>query len=298
MRGKVDCFGRTDVGRVRESNQDHFLIADLRKSIVIHHSSLGYDNQTQLSGATRAKLLIVADGMGGYDGGERASWMAVEGVVQYLLTKLHWPITCATSHEQHFFRGLKSALEYSQEQIRAAAGLTPEQSRMGTTLTMAWIVWPTVYLVHVGDSRAYLCRQGKLRLLSHDQTLAQALADNGVIRHEEVDSHRFSNVLVSALGCTSNMEPLYGREELLPNDKLMICSDGLTKHLSDEQIVKILNDEQSAKSGCNRLVDAALEAGGTDNVTAVLAKFMEHAIGPDYEDETAVDLESDHEIVG
>ncbi len=84
--GKMDVFGRTDIGCKRESNQDQFLIADLLKSIVIHHSSLGYDNETQFSGASRAKLLMVADGMGGYAGGERASWLAIEGVVQYLLT--------------------------------------------------------------------------------------------------------------------------------------------------------------------------------------------------------------------
>ncbi|MGI9472029.1 MAG: PP2C family protein-serine/threonine phosphatase [Rubripirellula sp.] len=274
MRGKVDCFGRTDVGCVRESNQDQFLIADLRKSIEIHHSSLGYDKQTQFSGGSRAKLFIVADGMGGYAGGERASWMAVEGIVQYLLTNLHWPITCATSHESHFFKGLSSALEFSQAQIRNAAELYPEQGKMGTTLTMAWVVWPTVYLIHVGDSRAYLYRDGQLQLLSHDQTLAQALADNGVIDPAEVDSHRYRNVLVSALGCTSNMEPLYGRHELRPNDKLMICSDGLTKHVPDERIAQILGGDDQAESLCNSLVDDARDGGGTDNITAVLAQFL------------------------
>ncbi len=250
------------------------MVADLRKSIVIHQSSLGYDQQTQFSGASRAKLFIVADGMGGYEGGERASWMAVEGLVQYMLTHLHWPITCAASHEQHFFRGLHAALEYSENQIRSAAERSPAQRHMGTTLTMAWVVWPTVYLVHVGDSRAYLHRDGKLELLSHDQTLAQALADNGVINPAEVEHHRFSNVLVSALGCTSNMEPLYGRHELRPSDKLMICSDGLNKHLSDPQIETILNQDEPAETGCNRLVDAALDGGGTDNITVVLARFL------------------------
>lgn len=274
MRGKIDCYGQTDVGCIRESNQDQFLIADLCKSIVIHHSSLGYDEQTQFSGGSRAKLFIVADGMGGHTGGERASWMAVEGVIQYMLTNLHWPITCAASHEGHFFKGLSAALEYSQDQIRTAADLCPQQGRMGTTLTMAWVVWPTVYLIHVGDSRAYLYRNGRLELLSHDQTLAQALADNGVIDPQDVDHHSYRNILVSALGCTSNMEPLYGRHELKPDDKLMICSDGLTKHVGDERIAHILARDERAEILCNRLIEDAKLRGGSDNVTTVLAQFL------------------------
>ncbi len=296
MRGKVDCYGRTDVGCVRESNQDQFLIADLRKSIVIHHSSLGYDRQTQFSGDSRAKLFIVADGMGGYEGGERASWMAVEGVVQYMLTHLHWPISCAVSHQEHFFRGLHSALEYSGNQIRNAAKNYPSQNQMGTTLTMAWVVWPTVYLVHVGDSRAYLFRDGELQLLSHDQTLAQALADNGVIEPAEVENHRFSHVLVSALGCTSNMEPLCGRRELEANDKLMICSDGLTKHLSDQQIAQILADDDCSEMTCNRLVESAKDAGGRDNITVVLAKFLSQLVGDELVQEAEADLPAETEI--
>ena len=290
MRGKVDCFGRTDIGCVRDENQDQFLIADLRKSIVIHHSSLGYDDPTQFSGASRAKLFVVADGMGGYQGGQRASWMAVEGVIQYLLTNLHWPITCAANHEEHFFQGLNAALEYSQNQIRSAADTYPSQSRMGTTLTMAWVVWPTTYLVHVGDSRAYLYRENQLTLLSHDQTLAQALADNGVIGEDQVDTHQFRNVLVSALGCTSNMEPQYGRHELCPNDQLMICSDGLTKHLSDQQIAEILGEHNSARAACDRLVDSAKDSGGTDNITAVLARFVENVVDEE-EQEAAAAIE-------
>lgn len=272
-RGKVDCFGRTDIGNVRTSNQDQFLIADLRKSIVIHHSSLGYEQQTQFSGASRAKLFVVADGMGGYEGGERASLLAVEGVIKYMLTNLHWPISCAASHEQHFFRGLHNALEYSERQIRTIAEVYPEQSQMGTTLTLAWVVWPSAYLIHVGDSRAYLFRNGKLKQLSHDQTLAQALADNGVIEASEVAHHRFSHVLISALGCTASMEPWYGRHNLEPGDKLMICSDGLTNHVSDEEIARILTANESSEDACNRLIEKAKEAGGRDNVTVVLGRF-------------------------
>jgi protein phosphatase len=162
---------------------------------------------------------------------------------------------------------------------------------------MAWVAWPTVYLIHVGDSRAYLYRDSKLELLSHDQTLAQALADNGVIDAGDVETHRFSNVLVSALGCTSNMEPLYGRHELEPNDKLMICSDGLTKHVSEARIAEILAEDDCAEVACNRLVDTALGDGGTDNITTVLARFMANLIEPDEAINGAVDLEAESPVV-
>ena len=294
MRGKVDCFGQTDLGCVRETNQDQFLIADLRKSIVIHHSSLGYDNGTEVSGGSRAKLFVVADGMGGYDGGARASWIALEAVVEYLLTNLHWPITCPASHEAHFFHGLHSALEFSQQRIRLAAKQAPSHSKMGTTFTMAWVVWPTIYLIHVGDSRAYLYREGTLQLLSHDQTLAQGLADNGIIDPGEVEHHRYSHVLVSALGCTANMEPLYGRHELQPDDKLLICSDGLTKHVSDIRICDILSAKERAVKLCNQLIESAKDDGGTDNITAVIAQFI-NLDTVDFEEQVARSLNGNAE---
>jgi protein phosphatase len=212
-----------------------------------------------------------------------------------LLTNLHWPISCSVSHEKHFFRGLNSALEYSQNQIRSVADMYPSQSRMGTTLTMAWVVWPSTYLVHVGDTRAYLYRRGKLRLLSHDQTLAQALADNGVIKPNQVETHQFRNVLVSALGCTSNMEPQYSRHELESNDQLMICSDGLTKHLSDDEIAEILSEDNPAKIACDRLVDRANAAGGTDNITAVLGRFVENLVEDDEADFASNQIEASDE---
>ncbi len=274
MRGTIDCFGLTDIGCVREMNQDQFLIADLCRTAVIHHTSLGYQDRTQWSGAAQAKLLMVADGMGGYLGGERASCMAVEGVVRYLLSNLHWPIDSAADHEQRFFDGVQAALEFSQSTIRDAAELIPEQGRMGTTLTMGWVVGTNLYLIHVGDSRAYLFRDNRLQLLSHDQTLAQALADHGMIAAGQVDSHRYAHVLTSALGCTSNMEPLYGRSRLQCGDQLLLCTDGLTGHVSEPEIAEILAAENSAEACCQRLVDAAKDAGGRDNVTVTLARFL------------------------
>ncbi|MEZ6089464.1 MAG: protein phosphatase 2C domain-containing protein [Pirellulaceae bacterium] len=281
MRGKVDCFGISDIGCVRSENQDQYLIADLRKTVVVHHSSLGYDSQTEIPGATRARLMMVADGMGGHAGGQRASWLAVEGIVHYLLTNLHWPIHCEPNHEAEFFRGLHAALLYSQGQIRTVAEHFPSQNHMGTTLTMAWIVWPHTYLIHVGDSRAYLLRDGKLELLSHDQTMAQALIDQGLIKPSDATAKQFSNVLTSSLGCSTSMEPLYSRRDLEPEDKLLICSDGLTTHLSDTEIEKILCKDEPAKVACQRLVDAAKIAGGRDNITVALARFTTRDLQPD-----------------
>ena len=276
MRGKLDCFGVTDVGCVRPTNQDQFLIADLRKSISIQHSSLGYDDDTEFSGGSRAKLLMVADGMGGHTGGERASWMAVEGIVQYMLNSLHWPIKCERDHELDFFRGLRSSLEYSQDQIRVAGRRSPSQSKMGTTLTLAWVVWPHAYVIHVGDSRVYLCRNGTLELLSHDQTFAQSLIDHGLAKASDASAKRFSHMLTSALGCTESMEPVYGRVLLEMDDKLLLCSDGLTNHVNDLEISNVLVSCNDAKSACHRLVDAAKNDGGRDNITVVVASFTTH----------------------
>ncbi len=299
MRGTVDSFGLTDIGCVRESNQDQFLIADLCKTAVIEHTSLGFEGQCEWLGAPRAKLMMVADGMGGHTGGERASCMAIEGIVQYLLTNLHWPLYCSKSHEHRFFDGLKSALEFSQSKIQSVAQVIPEQSKMGTTLTLGWMVWPYAYMIHVGDSRAYLFRDQQLQLLSHDQTLAQALADNGMIPPSAVESHRYSHVLVSALGCSSQMEPLYGKTNLQLGDQLLMCTDGLTGHVSEQAIADVLGSCRSAEESCRTLVEMAKQAGGRDNITVTLCRFVDQeetiadaeaaqAGQPQYEAETAV----------
>lgn len=288
MRGEMDCYGISDIGCVRQTNQDQFLIADLRKSIEIHYSSLGYDRDTEVSGASRAKVLLVADGMGGHEGGQRASSMAVEGVIQYLLTDLHWPIDCKRDHEARFFRGLHRSLEYSRDRIRVAGELNPHQGQMGTTLTMCWLVWPHVYLIHVGDSRAYLFRDGSLELLSHDQTFAQTLIDQGIVQADTEIAKSYSHMLTSALGCSSNMEPLYGRVDLRLDDKLMLCSDGLNKHLSEAELENILLSCADARSGCERMVEAAKSAGGRDNITVVLANFCSRKFQPWQEDRAVV----------
>ena len=191
---------------------------------------------------------------------------------------------------------LSEAVHEANKVIYQGSLEIPRQVRMGTTFCGGLLSDRQALIINVGDSRAYLYRDGKLQLLSHDQTLAQALADNGVIDPAEVENHRFNHVLVSALGCTSNMEPYCGRHELEPNDKLMICSDGLTKHLNDRELAQILSRDDPAEMACNRLVESAKEAGGSDNITVVLAKFLSQLVDPDSIEATAVDVEAESEI--
>lgn len=274
MLGMMDCHGLTDPGLVRENNEDQFLIADLRKSVTIHHTSLSYDDETELHGGSQGKLLLVADGIGGNAAGERASSLALEGVVQYLLNAMHWLFRFDTDRDEEFLADLKSALSWSQEKIQHAAEANPQQSGMGTTLTMAYLVWPRAYFVHVGDTRAYLYRDSELIQLTHDQTIAQMLADAGVIAAEEVDEHPFHHVLGSLLGCdVKQLEPAVYKTELKHQDQLLLCTDGLTRHVGDERIAGILASAGTAELACQELIAAANEDGGSDNVTAVLARF-------------------------
>lgn len=278
MMGRMDCFGESHVGLVRENNEDQFLIADLKKSVVIHHTSLSYEDETELLGGSQAKLLLVADGVGGNAAGERASTLALESVIQYLLNAMHWMFRPEDDREAAFVKDLRSALSFTQEQIQHAAETAPLSDGMGTTITMAYVVWPNVYLVHAGDSRAYLHRNGSATMLTHDQTFAQELADAGVLKPEQIHSSPLKHVLSSLVGCDpAQLDPRVYRAELALNDTLLLCTDGLTRHLDEPGIAAILTSSESAATACQQLIAAANDAGGEDNITAVVARFCDHS---------------------
>ena len=275
MLGAMDCFGLTDIGKVREMNEDQFLIADLSKSVMIHHTSLSYEEDTELHGASQGKLLLVADGVGGKAAGERASRLAIEGVVQYLLNAMHWLHQFNADGDKQFLDDLKSALFASQQRIQHVAEVAPGQAGMATTITLAYLVWPNAYLVHVGDSRAYLYRKSRLSLLTHDQTVAQELADVGLISDDQIDQHPFGHVLSSLLGCdVKQLHPVVYKTRLEVGDALLLCTDGLTRHLADTQISDVIASAQSFEQCCGRLIDMTNDAGGSDNTTVILAKFV------------------------
>jgi protein phosphatase len=231
------------------------------------------NNETALHGRLLARLLLVADGVGGNEGGDVASRIAVESAVEYLLDMKHGPLGCEVSREDQLLKELKAAVAWSQRRVQSAAEHNHRYSRMGTTLTLAYVIWPTVYLVHAGDSRAYLCRGSKLTQLTRDQSVAQLLADAGAIRADEVASHHFRHVLGSLLSWNPrDLHPVVYKTRLVEGDQLLLCTDGLTKHVSPARITAILNSAPSAKQACHGLVAAANAAGGTDNITVALAR--------------------------
>ena len=276
MTGRMDTFGLTDIGLVRERNDDQFLIADLKKSVIIHQTSLSYDDETHLLGGSQAQLLLVADGVGGHPSGERASRMAVQGIVQYLLNTMHWLFRLNDGREDAFLDDLKGALTFTQEKFRQHAEAVPMDQMMGTTITLAYIAWPQVYLVHVGDSRAYVFRGREVIHLTHDQTYAQALVDAGLMQETEVQNSPLRHVLSGLVGCSSRqLSPDVSQFKLSLHDKLLLCTDGLTSQLTDDAIAALVAADLSSEEACRLLVNAANDAGGQDNTTVVLAHFTD-----------------------
>lgn len=278
MVGQMDTFGLSDIGLVRETNDDQFMIADLKKSVIIHQTSLSYDDETHLLGGSQAKLLLVADGIGGGPAGDRASRIAVQGIVQYLLNTMHWLFRLNDGHEDAFLDDMKGALAFTQEKLRQQAEGTPSLQQMGTTITLAYIVWPQVYMVHVGDSRAYVFRNQDIIHLTHDQTYAQALVDAGLMNEADVCRSPLRHVLSGLVGCNpQDLTPEVSQFKLALHDKLLLCTDGLTTHLTDTAIQALLMPDTSAEEACYRLIHAANDAGGQDNTTVVLAHFTDKA---------------------
>ena len=293
--GITDCYGATDIGLVREKNEDQYLIADLKKGSAICHSisdcALEQRHQESLAkrALSQANLLLVADGVGGHAGGERASQLAVEGIAEYLQIQKARLSSCDTVSGVEIREILAEALAYAQQFIQHEADESSEHARMGTTVTLAYLIGCSAYIAHVGDSRAYLCREGEIFQITHDQTIAQMLADSGAIDRQLVPIHPFRNVLGSLL-CRNpdQMWPNVFRRRLLPGDRLLLCTDGLTKHVRPYKIAKIIESAGNSADACRELIATANAAGGTDNITVVLAHF-----GPDVVKDRAAPLYKD-----
>jgi protein phosphatase len=270
---EIDVFGLTHPGRVRQTNQDHFLIASLHKTVEIHRTSLPEVERLPRS-ERLAFLAMVADGVGGSAAGEAASRLAVESVTEYVAGCMRCFQTRDTHDEQAFHEALLEAALRSHEHVLAHAGDDADLQGMATTLTLWLGVWPHGYLLQVGDSRCYVLRDGTLTQISRDQTMAQELVDQGVLRRTEAVDTRWAHVLSSSIGGRQTA-PRVTRLDHDWGTVGLLCSDGLTKHVSDERIRERLTAMTSARQVCEVLLEDALEDGGSDNVTIVVGRTVE-----------------------
>jgi len=230
----------TDTGIVREKNEDNF----------------GVD--------TNLSVYIVADGIGGHIAGEIASYIAVRTIQEYLTA--HNP-----NDHQPVQETILASINAAHEAIHAAAGGTDNNIRMGTTIVLAWIPSPaeTAWIAHVGDSRAYLYRENKLSLLTEDHTLLWQARREGVLP-ENPSLWPPRQALSQALGASDQIEPEAHQLDLKLGDQLLLCTDGLTDMVPDDEIGSILNSSKSPQESCDEFVQRAIANGGQDNITAVL----------------------------
>lgn len=270
----IDAFGLSDVGKARRRNEDSYLVAELRKAMLVRQTNLTYEDQEPLLGEASGELLVVADGMGGQVAGDRASKLAVKTVNQYVLHAMPWFLGLAESTESQLEQELVQAVRRCQEVMEAELEADAGREGMGTTVTLAYIAWPAMYVVHVGDSRCYVLRDGHLHQITHDDTYAQALVDQGVMDPETADhsalAHMLSQAIIAKEG--SDMTPSVYRTTLELGDGILLCSDGLSKHVSNARIAELLEEADTSEEACRQLVREANDGGGTDNVTVVVAR--------------------------
>jgi protein phosphatase len=271
----MDCFGMTHAGLRRPTNQDHYLIADLNKSMRVHGTSLTLDRETRIYGGSQGKLLLVADGMGGHAEGERACAVAVDQLTSYVLNSLGWCFRLEEDSERDFAEDLKHALETCQRSIERITDRHPEMQGMGTTMTMVYIVWPRAFVVHVGDSRCYLLRNGHFDQITIDHTMSEIMSQAGQISREKARHSPMGHVLINVLGGRSHdLFVDVDKLTLQRGDTLLLCTDGLYDMIDDETLKKELVSGASAEAACKNLVELANQNGGKDNITVIISRFL------------------------
>jgi protein phosphatase len=276
-RVSVSFGGLTDPGKVRGRNEDHFLVARLTKTMQVCATSLPADGQTSVS-EEEGYLIVVADGMGGAAAGERASALAVESVESFVQNTLKWFLHFGGREERVLFDELRQSLQQADRAIVERSQGNPSLFGMGTTLTMAYSVADDLYIVHAGDSRAYLFREGQLEQITSDHTVVQALVDAGMISAEEARHHSRRHVVTNVLG--GPREGVYAeihKIQVRDGDVFLFCTDGLIEPVPDDRIAAVLAEQAEPMDAARTLLQRALDGGGPDNVTVVVARYR---VGP------------------
>lgn len=273
---QLDLYGMTHTGRVRSENQDHFLLGTVHPQVVLHGTSLPRPEQLPTRGQRMATVMLVADGVGGGSQGGQASQLAVEAIMRYVSSTMECCHAVVSGREEDLTAALRTAAAQAHAAVQSKAASLALPQVMATTLTLAVAVWPWAYVVQVGDSRCYHFSQGELRQVTRDQTVAQDLVDMGVLPPNRAATSPYRNVLARAIGAAEATPEVHRLDIRERGCVVFLCSDGLTKHVSDSEIADHLRTMTSSDQVCHALVELVLERGGSDNVTVIAGR----AIGP------------------
>ena len=265
-------FGVTHPGTVRTSNEDQFLIAELAKIMRVSQTSLP-SRQAQ-RGEERGHLFLVADGMGGHQAGERASELAVLAIEQFTLNTFKGFFESSGPDAQRALAQFQAAVKAADAKIVEEAAENPDLRGMGTTVTMAYQLGSQLCIVHAGDSRAYVYRNDSLHQLTQDHTMVADMVRAGTLEPEDAAGHRLRHVVNNVVGGPSQGVFVEAHAvELQAGDRLLLCSDGLTEMVTNEEISEVLREISEPEAACQQLLERAIGAGGNDNITIVVARF-------------------------
>lgn len=266
---EIDTFGMTDRGKVRKVNNDHFLISSFHRTLRVHHTSIpGAHGHHETE--SRGFLFLVADGVGGLSSAGDGSALAISTLAQHLLHATELCSELVLTQQERSAENLRDAVMKAHATL-VEMGRT-EGGKPATTLTMYAAFWPRAFVVHVGDSRMYRLRGGELTRFTSDQTYEQLMLESGAIKPDSPEAGRLRHVLWSAVG-NDEVVPQIVPTDLTREDVVLVCSDGLTKHVNDDEIRERLARDETSEETVRALIGLALERGGTDNVTAVVGKI-------------------------
>jgi len=271
----IEVFGKTDVGLIREHNEDNFLVADVNGSMRVSDGRPQFTFKLGEKGA----LLLVCDGMGGAAAGEVAAQMAADAIYEGLTAAEPQP-------RDGFERLLRRAVQRANERIFIQSRDNQSERGMGTTCTAAGLVDDTLVVAQIGDSRCYVLRDGKLAQVTKDQSLAWQLIEAGAMTPDEAKAFEHANIILQALGVQEHVEVVLSQVPLRKGDVALLCSDGLHGPVSDEEILSVLVTEPDLQKAGEALIQKALDRDGPDNITVALARFDGEALKPPAPEDT------------
>jgi protein phosphatase len=271
--GDIDAWGLTHPGNVRETNQDHYLVGGLASCVRVISTSLEHEAGAITYLERAASIGVVADGVGSSYGGEHAARVAVDALVREVTRSFHRAEYAEATDPDVFSRLLQDAALACHESLLGRAEEEPDKGSFATALTLFLGLWPHAYILQVGDTRAYIYQHGALTQITRDQTWAQELIDQGTLSQTKAEASRWANVLSSSIG-GQETTPVVTRIERDWGAMLLFCSDGLTKHVTNERIGELAAEMTSSRQLAEDLLQEALDDGGSDNITIIVGRTV------------------------